>query len=244
MEKAEKISVSDLSIGHKWIEGYENLYSVTSMGEIYSYRTKKFLKQEKNHRGYFMVDLYDKYGKKKKYTIHRLVAKAFIPNSNSDLEVDHIDTNRENNNVDNLRWVTAKENCRNPLTLKHSSEARKGEKHYFYGKHHTKETREKCSKSHLGHEVTEETRRKIGLSNKGKVRSDEVKKDISNRMKEWHKTHKSHNMRQVTQCDTNRNVIKVWESLAAASKGTGVSVASILHNIKGRSKSAGGFIWV
>lgn len=53
MEKAEKISVSDLSVGHKWIEGYENLYSVTSMGEIYSYRTKKFLKQEKNHRGYF-----------------------------------------------------------------------------------------------------------------------------------------------------------------------------------------------
>lgn len=42
--KAEKIGVSDLSVGHKWIEGYENLYSVTSMGEIYSYRTKKFSK--------------------------------------------------------------------------------------------------------------------------------------------------------------------------------------------------------
>jgi hypothetical protein len=39
-------------------------------------------------------------------------------------------------------------------------------------------------------------------------------------------------------------VIKVWESLATASKGTGVSVTSISNNIKGRSKSAGGFIWV
>ena len=50
--------------------------------------------------------LYGKY-------IHRLVAEYFIPNPNGYKEVDHIDRNRQNNYVENLRWVTHKENMKN-----------------------------------------------------------------------------------------------------------------------------------
>lgn len=48
--------------------------------------------------------------------VHRIVGKLFIPNPENKSEIDHIDTNPLNNNVENLRWVTPKENMNNPLT--------------------------------------------------------------------------------------------------------------------------------
>ena len=54
--------------------------------------------------------------KRKTFRLHRLVAAAFIPNPDNKPCVDHIDGDRANNHADNLRWVTAKENCNNPIT--------------------------------------------------------------------------------------------------------------------------------
>lgn len=48
--------------------------------------------------------------------VHRMVAILFIPNPENKPFVDHIDTNKHNNTLENLRWVTAKENNNNPLT--------------------------------------------------------------------------------------------------------------------------------
>lgn len=159
------MKANELMIGHKWIEGYEGLYSISSQGEVYSYKHDIFLKQHPNHRGYLMVDLY-KEGKSKKGIIHRLVAKAFIPNPYLLPEVDHIDTNRQNNVVDNLRWCTRKENCNNPLSLKHAGYSRCGEKHYLYGKRLSEETKKRMSDAHTGKYLSEETKRKIGNANR------------------------------------------------------------------------------
>lgn len=57
--------------------------------------------------------------------IYNVVAKLFLPNPENKPQVDHIDTNRKNNRVDNLRWVTCKENMQNELTRKHCSIAMK-----------------------------------------------------------------------------------------------------------------------
>lgn len=58
---------------------------------------------------YLIVDLYMN-NKSKKVPIHRLVAEAFIPNPENKATVDHIDGNRKNNSIDNLRWATYSEN--------------------------------------------------------------------------------------------------------------------------------------
>jgi exodeoxyribonuclease VII small subunit len=62
----------------------------------------------------------------KNYTVHRLVATAFIENPEEKAEIDHINTIRTDNRVENLRWVTRSENFLNPLTRVRNSEARKG----------------------------------------------------------------------------------------------------------------------
>ena len=96
--------------------GYEGLYEVSSCGQIKSLRKGALLTPHKIN-GYYVIRLC-KNGKSKNYKIHRLVAEAFIPNPENKPEVDHIDTNKRNNMVENLRWVTRQENCDNPRTFR------------------------------------------------------------------------------------------------------------------------------
>ena len=74
-------------------------------------RNKKFLTPVANSKGYLQVDLY-KDNEKKKYYIHRIVAEAYIPNSENLSEVDHIDNNKSHNYLNNLQWITKKDNVR------------------------------------------------------------------------------------------------------------------------------------
>ena len=84
------------------------LYSISNLGNVKNNKTNLHLKIDHNKNGYCQVKLYNP--KPKTKTIHRLVALHFIENSENKQEVNHKDGNKENNCVDNLEWVTKKEN--------------------------------------------------------------------------------------------------------------------------------------
>ena len=107
----------------KDVENYEGLYQVSNLGRVRSlerdiycqngtfhqHLKEKMLVPVLDRYGYQFVGLY-KNGKRKKITVHRLVAEAFLPNLENKPQVNHKDENPLNNCVDNLEWRTSKYN--------------------------------------------------------------------------------------------------------------------------------------
>ena len=103
------------------VKNYEDSYEVSSTGLVrtkerirpFGRATKTFYSQivspSEDKDGYFKVNLSEG-GKKKRVLVHRLVAEAFIPNPNNKPTVNHIDGNKQNNDLSNLEWATHSEN--------------------------------------------------------------------------------------------------------------------------------------
>ena len=98
--------------------GYEGLYEASNTGKIKSFQRGKarILSLCKNSQGYLQVVLRKDKAVKSLY-VHRLVASAFMPNPNNKPEVNHIDGNKANNNINNLEWVTRKENASHAVKM-------------------------------------------------------------------------------------------------------------------------------
>ena len=108
----------------KDIQGYEGLYQVSNLGRVRSlhYRNTNEVRElflKPHNRGYLQVELH-KYGNRKMFTVHRLVALAFVDGFAENREVNHIDENKHNNRADNLEWVTTSENVRHSIVHRES----------------------------------------------------------------------------------------------------------------------------
>lgn len=135
----------------KDIKDYEGLYQVSNLGRVKRLEWKRFsldkwqtmkekiLKQTISTTGYWHISL-NKNGNHNTYKVHRLVARAFIPNSDDLPCINHKDNNPLNNKVENLEWCTYK---------------------YNNYKDHNK----KLSQSRLGKKASDETRQKLRDSN-------------------------------------------------------------------------------
>ena len=126
----------------KEISGYESRYVVSNLGRVaalyHEHVTRPYGKEQKiaiqphllkltkfTNTQYCYVT-FRKDGKRFKYSVHRLVANAFIPNPNNLPQIDHIDSDKSNNVATNLRWCNAFGNMSNPITRKKISHGKKG----------------------------------------------------------------------------------------------------------------------
>lgn len=102
----------------KDISGYDGKYQISNLSRIKSLISgnEKILSTYLNYSGYERCSL--GWGKNKKsHSIHRLVAIAFIPNPENKPCVNHINRNRSDNSIENLEWVTHKENAEHAISF-------------------------------------------------------------------------------------------------------------------------------
>ena len=169
------------------IKDFEGLYQVSNYGNIkslpknhrYGSKSEKILKPKSDKQGYLVVDL-SKFGKVKRYRIHRLVAQEFIPNPDNKPTVNHINGIKNDNNLNNLQWATYSEqniHLWNNGLRKVSDEWVNKMKKINTGRNHTEKT-----KKHLSKKFREQYKNGRVSWNKGKKLeplSEETKQKIS-----------------------------------------------------------------
>lgn len=99
------------------IKGFEDYTRISNFGRVWSIKTNKERAVFKSAGGYYHLDLFNDKKQHKNYTVHRLVAEAFIPNPNNLPYINHIDGNKLNNCVNNLEWCTPMHNARHAQKL-------------------------------------------------------------------------------------------------------------------------------
>ena len=91
----------------------KDCYVVNEQGEILNKNTGNKISHKKEGNGYIRVSLMKKEGGTKYISLHRLLMQAFKPvEGMNNLQVNHIDGNKENNSLENLEWVTSRDNIK------------------------------------------------------------------------------------------------------------------------------------
>ncbi len=100
----------------RYVKGFDEQYMVSNFGRVLNFKSNAILKQSTNYKGYKVVSLL-KDGKPKQKRVHRIVAKAFIGETDKKGadQINHKDGNKSNNHISNLEWCTPKENINHAI---------------------------------------------------------------------------------------------------------------------------------
>ena len=127
------------------IEGYEGLYEISNYGNVanlnYRHTGKRAVLKLTSKDRYIKVALVDANGKSRTHWVHRLVGLAFLPPpQEGQVQINHINGDKQDNHVWNLEWNTPKQNCNNPNT------------------------------PHKGYHLSEEVRKRMGAAQRKRMR--------------------------------------------------------------------------
>lgn len=236
----------------KPIKGYEGLYEISNFGRVKTiermvynpgvigdgeYRkVPEYITYGSCQRGYHSVSLHDLSGGIKRLRVHRLVAEHFIgPQPAPDYQVNHIDGNKSNNCVENLEWVTPKENTHHAIRtgLRHGMSEEMKKKHSANLKRLWSEDlqyKENQSKSAKAYWSDPEWREKTLANMRGKKRTPEQ----IERYKAVPKASKP---------VINITTGKIYPSARVAAEEYGITPEAIGMCIRGKSKRCKGCEW-
>ena len=228
----------------KDIKNFEGIYQISNLGQVKAINYKKtgkkrILKQADNGYGYKTVHLTNN-GKGKMFTVHRLVAETFIPNTSNKPIINHIDGNKSNNKVENLEWCTYKENTihawLNGLSdfseeqkekLKHSKRYKRPINQYDLNGNFIKRW-----------ESIIEVQRKLKISNGCIYRCCKGEKGQTHGYKWQYADNK-----KIYQYDLNGKLIGRWISATEIERELKINKSLISKCLNKHRKTAKGFIW-
>ena len=241
----------------KWksVIGFEGLYEVSDKGRIRSIdrwieqqgRMQLYkgciMSQYINNSGYLMIRL-SKENKKYSFTVHRLVASAFVPNPNGFQYVNHKDENKTNNSADNLEWCTNEYNINyGTATLRRAKKM--GTKICQYDLEGNLINEYYSIKNAA--KVNGIPSSTIGDCVRGNICQSHgyiwVKTSEADPPKKIEPVFRKNSARPVVQYDIELNLIREYPNAHVASKETGVNGEGISCCCRGEARTAGGFIW-
>lgn len=250
----------------KDIADYEGLYKVSSHGKVYSCITGKILNTRLSSSGYLKVQLY-KNNQPKTVYIHRLVASSFLDKKSENLEVNHIDGNKTNNNIENLEWVTKSENqihaIKNNLRKSSPMLGKTGRKNpkskpvlqfSMQGKFLAEyacisEAARSVNCKHSSISACLSGRKKTAAGYVWKHKqADEhpifIETGLLNSQgsRTWKQTN-PRKSRKIAQVNLYGETVRVWDNYKQLSSETGYDSGNIYKVIAGKVKTAYGFIW-
>lgn len=242
------------------VVGYEGRYMVSTYGRVKSlfylgHPGERVLKLTNHHTGYFVVSLF-KNSKKKLYSVHILVAQAFIPNKEGKRCVNHIDGNKHNNHVENLEWVSHLENTKHAIHTglrdPHNVHKKLGAdnvtskpvlQYSLDGAFICRWDSQSDAARALGvrpgtiHNCVDKLTKKCNGFMWRSIPQNGIIQDriapFSNRLSD----------KEVTQFDLNHELIRSWSSFKDIYTELGLKRKSIHDCCMGRQKTCGGFIW-
>ena len=214
-------------------------YFIIEDGKCWSNKTNCFLKGQKSNSGYLNYNLTLSGGKKKRLYAHRLVAQYFIPNPGNLNEVNHKDGNKDNNNVNNLEWVTHSKNHQHAL----NKELRKYPHVYCFDEKYQllyefKNIAEASKITGVSRSlIQQETQNKQKSLTGGYYWS--LESDLRNVV-----YYKNEGIAKEVRCYLNGKLYKIFPSANAAARWLGVNNHSHIGECcRGKIKSYKGFTW-
>lgn len=224
------------------INNIRTSYYITEDGRCYNSKTNKYLKGQENYKnGYFSYNLTMPDGSKKRCLAHRLVAIAYIPNTDPKKnQINHIDGNKLNNGVDNLEWVSQEESQQHAI----ATGLRKFDHVFCFTKDKKLvaeylNAHEAARAVHISHslilqELNKEVKTLTGNFYWSREKELGVTKDYTNTGK----------AKIVNQYDLNGRFIMQYPSTGIAAKAIGVKASSHIGECcRGKIKQYKGYIW-